>query len=583
MRLRHALPWVLASAALAQQPGPEEVRTSSRPYMPFQLRAESTIVQIGVVVRDGKGRSVSGLQKDDFKLTDQGKDRGITSFTVDTRDAPGGVGVVAAKGRDDTAAAPSPATDRPHPPRFIALFFDDIGTAAGDMARMKRDATRFIEDGMAAGDRLAVVASSTGRISDFLIDKKQIEDAIGKVQSHPRFPPGGNSPCPRMTPYDAYLISNYLSEQAVQAKMMELPACSGTPPAARPRAGTPHQLDPLRNIIQQLAEEMWQQVRVASMATMDALAGALADLSARKGTRMLLLVSSGFLTGTMEETVDSLADRALRAGVVINGMDAKGLYVESPLRPFGEAGQMENSPVQVTAYETMTQNAAAETATAVMADLAQATGGLFFHHNNDFSFGFRELGSVPEITYLIGFHPDDATLDGKYHKLKVRLASSNGYSVEARPGYFATPRSAPAEDKGRAELDRQVMTSQIVQQFPAAVQMQLGARNAAGATPVRVQMHVDLNGLTFGQQDGRHIQKLTFVFALFDGKDSMVTAREGSMEFALTDARFKSLQQSGINAALTLEAPSGEYRLRAVAVEGGQGQIAAQVYRIQVP
>jgi len=594
-RLAMGPAFLLAALCLAQAPGgSEEVRVGSRPYVPFQLRTETTVVQIAVVVRDGKGRAVSGLQKDDFRLTDQGKDRMITSFTVDARDVPGGAGVVAGKGRETAEVGTNPAptpVERPHPPRFISMYFDDIGTAAGDLARMKKDAARFVEAGMSPGDRMAIVVSSAGRFTDFLTNKEQIAAAIEKVQAHPRFPPGGNSNCPRMTPYDAYLIANYLSQEALQAKILELLACAGTPPqyapaggrGGLPRPGQPDAMNPAQNLIRQLAAQMWEQVKIASQATMDSLADALTDLSKQNGTRTLLLVSSGFLSGTMEETEDSLADQALKASVVINAMDAKGLYVEGPAHPFGEPVQMENVPTFVTMYETMTQNAAAETPTAILADLAEATGGLFFHHNNDFSFGFRELGSIPEVTYLLGFSPEDASLDSKYHKLKVKLAASNSYTIEARPGYFAMRRTAPVEDKGRAELDRQVIRSETVQQFPATVRMQYGPKNTAGATPVHIQMHVDLKALKFGQQNARRTQKLTFVFALLDDKDAIVSAREGSMDFALSDAKYQSLLQSGVNAALTLEAPGGSYRLRAVAIESAEGQMAALAYRIQVP
>lgn len=575
------------SGGMAQQPpaAPEEVHVSSRPYAPFQLRTESTVVQVAVVVRDRNGRAVSGLQKDDFHLTDQGKDRGVTDFAVDVRDVPGGTGSVAGKGRE---ASTSTAPDAPHPPRFIDMFFDDIGTAAPDVSRMKRDATRFVEDGMSPGDRMAIVATSTGRMTDFLGDKKQIADAIGRIQAHPRFSPNGDSGCPRMTPYESYVLVQQSSEQTMQMKIAELQACSGsTPsggaPARGPVTPRPRQLDPTRNLILQQAEMQWNQVKTASQATMDVLSAALTDLSAQKGSRMLLLVSSGFLTGGLEGAEDALANKALAAGIVINAMDARGLYVEAAARPFGDAAPPPNLPTQVTAWESIMQNISAEAPIAVLADLTETTGGLFFHHNNDFSFGFRELGSIPEVTYLLGFRPDDAALDGKFHKLKVRLASSNAYTIEARPGYFATPRTPPAPDSSRAELDRQVMKPDIIQSFPTVVQMQYGPKNASGSTPVHIQMHVDIQKLVFGQQNGRHTQRLTFVFALLDQNDAIVSAREGAMEFALTDERYRSLQESGVNAALTLEAPAGKYRLRAVAMEGARGQIAAQAYIVQVP
>jgi hypothetical protein len=53
----------------------------------------------------------------------------------------------------------------------------------------------------------------------------------------------------------------------------------------------------------------------------------------------------------------------------------------------------------------------------------RAIGGLFFHNNNDLDLGFRELGVVPEVAYLLGLSPEEAP-NGKNHSLKVRLKPS---------------------------------------------------------------------------------------------------------------------------------------------------------------
>ena len=41
---------------------------------------------------------------------------------------------------------------------------------------------------------------------------------------------------------------------------------------------------------------------------------------------MVLLASSGFVSGTLEMEQDQLTEQALHANVVINALDAKGLY-----------------------------------------------------------------------------------------------------------------------------------------------------------------------------------------------------------------------------------------------------------------
>jgi VWFA-related protein len=77
-----------------------------------------------------------------------------------------------------------------------------------------------------------------------------------------------------------------------------------------------------------------------------------------------------------------------------------------------------------------------------MATFAASTGGLFFHNNNDLDLAFRQIGVEPDVTYHLGFSPEDVAADGKYHKLKVRLAVANPGVVQARPGYFAPERAA---------------------------------------------------------------------------------------------------------------------------------------------
>jgi hypothetical protein len=46
-----------------------------------------------------------------------------------------------------------------------------------------------------------------------------------------------------------------------------------------------------------------------------------------------------------------------------------------------------------------------------MAELADGTGGSFYHNSNDLLQGFRELGMAPETMYVPGFAPSDEATD----------------------------------------------------------------------------------------------------------------------------------------------------------------------------
>ena len=74
----------LSFFAAAQSLSPQEVRFQGVPYFPkpaTTIRADTNLVDIGVVVRDNRGHAVGGLTKADFDVRDDGKHREIVAFS----------------------------------------------------------------------------------------------------------------------------------------------------------------------------------------------------------------------------------------------------------------------------------------------------------------------------------------------------------------------------------------------------------------------------------------------------------------------------------------------------------------------
>ena len=65
--------------------------------------------------------------------------------------------------------------------------------------------------------------------------------------------------------------------------------------------------------------------------------------------------------------------------------------------------------------------------------------------------GFTQVAASPEFVYVLGFSPQNLKLDGTYHALKVKLANSRGFDLQARRGYYAPKHLADPEDD--AKLD----------------------------------------------------------------------------------------------------------------------------------
>jgi hypothetical protein len=125
------------------------------------------------------------------------------------------------------------------------------------------------------------------------------------------------------------------------------------------------------------------------------------------------------------------------------------------------------------------------------------------------------------------------------------------------------------------------MNDSQLEQMPSAVSYKFFGKQK-GLVSVKVQVHVGLSTLQFPKRADRRVQRLAIVVALLDGKGNLVTAEEGFMDLALTDATYARLSASGVNAGLALNVPPGEYRLRGVVQEQVEGKMSASAQTIQV-
>jgi VWFA-related protein len=589
--------------AAAQTLSPGEVRVSSRPYRPESqvLRAESRLVQVEVVVRDSRGHAVAGLTKDDFALFDSGHPRDISEFSVEKFNvaSPSATTTIASTAPPGVSGKPSTTKQVPGPARWIALFFDDINTPSGDLVRAKIAANRFINEATQNGDRIGMFTTSQGQILRFTTDTSAVLKSMTTVQSHQRMSASGLSACPRITPYEAYLIVNN-DPATTQAKVIEACNCPGEndftgcsindPLAMRndttsmtiTGAGMMDLPPDLRTSVGKVvtqARATWNQARLLTQTTLDAVRGAIGQLAQATGNRILLFASSGFLSGDLGPEEHEIMDEALRADVAIDSLDSKGLYAEQPGGPQGERAHATTGPGSdlTMMYDMQSLGDQLENEDYAMADFAEGTGGLLFRNNNDLDYGFRELGLAPAYAYLLGFRPDE---DGKYHKIKVELKNGSHDFIQARPGYFA-PAMEGSAPTAAEKLDAEVLGSDEKNEIPTTVRGALGPTKS-GEREVTVQTHVDISKLPFEKEKDRQDEKLTFVVALFDAQGKFVVGKEAEMDLAFKQDSYDRFSKSGITGAMSLEAPAGNYRLRVVVEEAVKGEMSATSQNVQI-
>lgn len=335
-----------------------------------------------------------------------------------------------------------------------------------------------------------------------------------------------------------------------------------------------------KQVIATESRQIWNSVRAMSIETLNSLRAAVDSLANQPGERVLVLASSGFLAGTLEDNVDSILNDALRAGIIINSLDAKGLYTYTETEA---DANLEGQDATDQTYRIESFGQSMMTLTAAMADFAVGTGGRFFHNRNDLAAGYYSLAAAPETEYLLGFVPGNEKFNGKFHKLRVTVGAPGKFYVQARPGYFAPSKEAEKnanQPTPEEQIDAELRSSEARSDFPLVLTEK--SATVKDAPELRVQIHVDIQKLPFKQENGRRVDMLTFVAALFDTGGKMVAGKEAQMQFALKPDSLKRFSESGINGNMSLEAPAGSYRLRVVVQEALRSEISATTQNVRV-
>jgi VWFA-related protein len=545
----------------------QEVSTSDKPAT-FKVRVN--VVLVRVVVRDSRGKLVPNLRKEEFRLLDNNKVQTISSFgveTAETRKIHSSVSVATDQSAPESGEKNEKVLNLPQ--RFVSMVLDDVHMSMQDVMFVRNSAGKFL-DSLAVGDRVGIYSTSGQVTQEFTLDRGALNNALLKILPRPL---GGSmaGECPLINYYQADLIVNRNDPQALDVATADALACA-------------FQNDPtLATAARALAESTANRVLNSGNAEADQafrnLESAVRRLATMPGQRVLMLVSPGFAETNNFLDSSSLVDKATRANIVINSVDARGLYTPDLMGDisvpstgsFRTAGQRGS-------YLLAAQHAQQE----VLEHLAYGTGGTFFHNRNDIDEGMKEAGATPEFSYLLGFSPQNLKLDGSFHKLKVALNSKEKFTVQARYGYMAPKKIADPEESAKQEIQEALFSQDEIHDLPVELQTQFFKKEPAEAK-LAVLTKFDLKGIRFRNGQGRHNDKLTIVTGVFDENGNFVTGGEKIIEMKLRDVTFERLSRSGFLVKSSFDVKPGNYLVRLVVRDSEGAQLAARNGAVAIP
>ena len=565
-------------AAAGQGSGEKEIATQDV-QSPFKVQVQRNMVLVRVIVRDSNGRPVPRLRKEDFRLLDDGKPQEIDQFALESssrtsamaRPAPG-------KDSDEEAASEAGAANAPAR-NFQALYFDDLQMTFEDIALARDAADRYLATKLTAADRAGIFTSSGQDNLDFTDDRSKLHEALFKLRPRPNISTDTNS-CPDIGDYQAYLIVQQRDPFATEIATQEVIQCncevtgnSGMQQACSSQAA---------NMVEAEAMRVWNDWETQSEAVLRGLEQVIRRTALLPGQHSVIFLSPGFLRYNLESQIAEIADRALRSSVVISALDPRGLYVIIP------GGDASRQPILIPGRPDLMGrkqqiiDAGFSLAEEVLSDLAGDTGGQFFHNSNDLDTGFRQVGTLSDVYYVLAFSPRNLKFDGRFHRLKVSLVNPAGFTIQARRGYFAPKASVDVATKAKEEIEQAVYSQDELKELPINVHTQFFKVNEAEAR-LAVLTHLDLSSVRFRKEQDRHLNKLTFLTVLFDRDGKYVVGKEKVVEFRLRDATLARLNQTGITLKMEFDLKPGTYLVRQIVRDSEAGQLSGLNRTVEIP
>lgn len=488
------------------------------------VRVDTQMVEVDVVVRDGHG-PVANLTKDDFTIFDEGRQQKVAVFAVRTgNSAPPGV----------LPNQPGAVSNRANANSTTVLLFDSlntddqviIGPPEAPQSFMRLEALKYLHTAE-KGDQYAVytLAKNLRVVEDFTDDIPRVTKAVESVKIEHSFDKGAEG-----------FAKELADEQSGHLHSTALTAGS----LANERA---HMMD--------------SALANRALITEQALEEIAKHLQGQPGRKKLVWLSSSFPAmsigahGTPQDYSNEIqyAVRALNdANIAVYSID-----------PRSPAHYGKSAP----GIDTMNL-------------IADGTGGKAAYAITDLAGAIRAAVHDSDVTYALGFYPEDVKLDGSYHALSVKVARK-GVEVRARKGYYASAQKILTE-KERRDSMRDILDSPL-----DATGIGLAARveplpNKADAYDLVLTF--DLSRIHLDRQGDRWVASLDFLTYFPQGKKP--NGEEEALKITMTDRSMREALEKGYTLRRAWNAqPPARGDLRLVVQDRTTG--AAGSIRLRVP
>ena len=461
------------------------------------VRTNVHMVEVSIVATDTKGAPATGLEANDIRVWDNGKEQTVASFRSVSSATPSTMMALPPGTFSNRIGDSSQIGKGAQPQTLLIVLLDAKNTKFRYQATV-REAVEKVLGQKPPEQRIALYAlgARLDALHDFSADK---ESLLAKLHEY-----RGEVP-----QYDDSIYDFGFAE------MRRYPRSWYPPPAAQAAIDRTRILETLKALEAIATHMKGVPGRKNLLWISGGIARAVDGMGQRTGTGQISRRSPYYedLGPEMKHAVAALSD----ANVVVYTVDARGL-------PAGEKSKIGDVVINIDA----------------MREIADATGGKAFYNNNDLALGVRSALEDSREVYELTYSPEPMVANGTYHAIRL-VSSRPGVQVRYRQGY-----NAPGKDETGGADTGDRLTELVSSPLDASeIGITASLESAAGLS-LHIVVHVDPADVNLSPNGGTWSGALRLEAMQLGANGELLGGIQQTAELNLEAATYHRALQQGL-------------------------------------
>jgi VWFA-related protein len=460
--------------------------------------------------------------------------------------------------------------------RYLSIILDDLTLANPKLARSAVDALKtFVSEQMTERD-LVSIQTASGRVRlPFTGDRKALLYIIEGMPEQIQMTGSVRSGCPVLTDLQAQNIrNNHPDGSSLEVAILETILCERL-------ERNPNATEIATTLVRSRAMQQHEEVHYRNRLLLESVQQHLRSLRRIEGRKSVVLFSDGFLPEDLRFELQDVIDAALRAGVILNAIDLRGLYAGSYKAEDRVLVGKTGGEHIVLAQKARMQSEDLSRQLSPLRQVTSDTGGLFVHSHNDLSQALRSITGSQSFYYVISYASPASDSDGRYHRIRVEV-SRPGVRLVHREGYFAAREQLTYDRRRKEDILEALKAPADLTDIPVNLSFK-SSQLDSDLIQLAVLARVQLKSLRFIDEDSRHRNLIHLVVVALDGNGQYVDGIARAIQFNLTEPAYAGLLRQGLVSRVNMNLPPGQYRVQAVVRESVQARIGSTHRLVQIP